>query len=90
MEQKPLQNKEKEKLKGKIKTLNIIAICLLVVQVLGYLTKSGNSNSDAPNESFAYYIGFNLWLIIAIILFIRASSLSSKVTENKENENPNP
>lgn len=89
MEQKPIQNKQKEKLKGKIKTLNIIAICLLIVQVLGYLTTSKNTDNDAPSQSFAYYIGLNLWLIIAIVLFTRASLLSSKMNENKKNENPN-
>lgn len=82
-----MPNKSNEKLKETIKTLNIIAICLLVVQVLGYITRGSTSDINAPSHSIAYYIGYNLWLIIAIILFIRASSLSNKI---KDDENVEP
>lgn len=89
MEQKPILNNDVQKIKSKIKTLNIIAIVLLVIQLLGYITSMKGNDVDSPNKSIGYYVGFNLWIIISIILFIKASTLQSKIDEIKKNETPN-
>ena len=58
------------------------------MQVLGYVN-SINTDSDAPSRTFDYYLLNNLFLIIAIILFIRAYFLSKKLNGENGNANPN-
>lgn len=72
----------------KIKILNVVAIILLVFQILSYL---GNLNTPKNNSTemadlIAYYIGYNLPLIISVILFIIASSLKKKMKQNRTND----
>ena len=71
-----------EKLKGRIKTYNILGSFFLIIQVIGYLSKI-NENSASFQRPFAFYIGFNLWIIIALIFFIRAASIRSKMESNQ-------
>lgn len=89
MAQKSFSKISNPKLKRKIKTLNIIAICLLLIQTFGYLTRNENMHNEIPlefsGESIAYYIGYNLWLIIAIILLIRTFSLNAIIKESDAN-----
>lgn len=70
------------KLKGRIKAYNILGSCFLIIQIIGYLSKI-NENSASFQRPFAFYIGFNLWIIIALIFFSRASSIRSKMESNQ-------
>jgi hypothetical protein len=61
----------------KIKVFNIIAISLLVLQILSYLGQMGKSPEPVAEQSelIGYYLGYNILIIISIILFIRVSKL---------------
>lgn len=65
------------------KILNIIVIILLVCQLLGYL---GNINNKQLNPKgvnlIAFYIGFNLPLILAAIIFLISLILKSSIVKN--------
>lgn len=68
-------------------TLNVIAILLLVYQILGYIgnrNKKFDLNGDIGDVAF--YVGFNLPLIIAFILFLIARYLKKKMRKKEESE----
>jgi len=51
--------------------LNIIALLLIVFQLLGYLGNMGKSPTIAKGvDLVAFYVGFNLPAILALILFL--------------------
>jgi FtsH-binding integral membrane protein len=74
-------------MKKKIKILNIMAICLIVAQVIGYLGNAKEQPIEAIGiDAIAYYIGFNLFGIIAIILFIICFFLRQKLKQNEKKD----
>jgi hypothetical protein len=75
-------------MKKKIKILNIVAIILFVFQILSYL---GNLNTPKntiveKSELIGYYFGFNLAIVISVVLFIIAYSLKRKLKQNTTND----
>ena len=51
--------------------LNIIALLLIIFQLLGYLGTIGKTPTKAQGVNLAaYYLGFNLPAIVALILFL--------------------
>ena len=67
--------------------LNGIAIFLLVFQLLGYLGTLSKDKDTTPAEGVglvAYYIGFNLPVIIAAILFVIAQFQKKKMSKKDE------
>ena len=90
METKPNSNNSIQKIKSNMKTLNIIAIVLLIIQLLGYISSSKGNDIESPSRTFSYYLGFNIWIIISIILFIKSATLQSKIDEIQKNETPKP
>jgi hypothetical protein len=74
-------------MKKKIKTLNIVAICLVAAQAIGYLGNAKEQPVDATGiNTTAYYIGFNLFLITAIILFVISFFLRLKLKRNEKKD----
>jgi uncharacterized membrane protein len=72
-------------MKKKIKTLNTVAICLVVAQAIGYMGKANEQPIDATSiNSTAYYLGFNLFLIAAIILFVISFFLRLRLKRNEK------
>ncbi len=69
----------------KVKILNTIAVILLVFQLLSYLGNSSAENEVLrdPYERLGYYFGFNIALLIAIILFVKASSIKKKLKKKE-------
>ena len=64
--------------------LNIIALLLIVFQLLGYIGTADKEPIKAQGTDFAaFYIGFNLPAIIAIILFIIAQYLKRKINKKE-------
>jgi hypothetical protein len=75
-------------MKKKIKILNIVAIILFVFQILSYL---GNLNTPKntiveKSELIGYYFGFNLAIVISVVLFIIAYSQKRKLKQNTTND----
>ena len=72
----------------KIKTLNIIAIVLVVYQILSYLGSLDNEKRifKSNAEFYGYYLGVNLPIIISVVLFIIAASLKKKLRQKREND----
>ena len=72
----------------KIKTLNIIAIGLLVFKVLSYLGSSTNEKNIilSRTELLGNYFGFNLPLIISVVLFIIASTLNKRMKQKRADD----
>lgn len=70
-------------MRWKIRIINIIAIALTVFQILAYI---GLLTEPLPQENgidaIAFYIGFNIFLIIAAILFCIAYKLKKKWKSN--------
>ncbi len=67
----------------RIKRLNIIGYVLVGFQALVYfssLTRKSESIED-PAELAGYYFGYNLWLMIAIVLFIKARNIRKKLKQ---------
>ncbi len=64
-----------------VKILKTIAFILLLFQLFSYLGSSstGNPPPTDPAGRVGYYFGFNLAIIIAVILFISAASLKKKL-----------
>lgn len=87
MEQKPILKTNVQKIRSKIKTFNRVAIICLLIQIAGYLTS--RNNVYAAHKTIAYYIGYHLWIIASIILFVKAANLRSKLDEIKKNDTPN-
>jgi LPXTG-motif cell wall-anchored protein len=73
------------------KILNIIGMILIVFQLMGYL---GTASADKPTDDFHkeaantiwYHIGYNLFLIIGVILLIIAFFISRKNKKRKLQE----
>jgi membrane protein insertase Oxa1/YidC/SpoIIIJ len=67
-------------MKRKIKILTIIAVILLVFQALAYMgaVKKNNSVIYDQFERAGFYIGFNLPLIVALILLFNVYLLKKK------------
>jgi uncharacterized membrane protein len=67
--------------------LNIIAILLVVFQLIGYLGNMGKKTPELSGiNSVAFFIGFNLPLIVAIFLFLISLFLTSKIRKRKKME----
>ena len=75
-------NNLNSKFKSRIKTFNILESCFIIIQIIGYLSKI-NDDSASFQRPFAYYIGFNLWIILALFFFSRAASIRSKMESNQ-------
>ena len=75
-------------MKRKIKILNIIASVFLVFQILAYLGNINKKTEEIPDLAgkLAYYFGFNLPLIISVILYWRAYYLKKKLKQKNEIE----
>jgi hypothetical protein len=74
-------------MKAKIKTFNIIAICLVVFQLFGYLGNAGKKPAEGnAGDDIAYNIGFNIFFITAIILFIITFFLRRKLKRNEKED----
>ena len=74
-------------MKRKTIILKILTILLAVIQVLGYIgTLSAKKATPNEDQSIAYYLGFNLPLILAAILFVIERNIKRKM-DKKESEN---
>lgn len=72
----------------KIKTLKVIGTVLLALQIIVYLSSFGKQ-SEKPTDTaelFGYYTGFNLLLIIAVILLINAYSLKKRLKKQEQQD----
>lgn len=89
MEQKPISNNSSSKIKVIIKELNIVAVCLLVCQFFKYI-KHGDVLTKQFNNNDSYFIfcliGFNIYLLIALFLFFRATFLGNKLKHIEKDE----
>jgi hypothetical protein len=67
------------------KILNIIALVLAVLQVLGYVgyLNSKPEEEEAGVNAVFFYIGFNLPIIIAAILFVSSLILKRKIDKKE-------
>ncbi len=72
--------KTKKKRKYYLRT----SIILFIAQLLAYY---GNSSSDNPisNQSFAYFIGYNIFVILAVINLILYAKHKEKSETNDNN-----
>jgi TRAP-type C4-dicarboxylate transport system permease small subunit len=60
--------------------LNVIALLLIVLQVLGYWGTMDNAPTQAEGiDLAAFYVGFNLPAILALVLLIIAQYLKRKL-----------
>ena len=67
--------------------LKILMIILVVIQVLGYIgTLTAKKVFPEEDQSFAFYLGFNLPLILATILFANERSIKRKMDKKKSEE----
>ena len=74
-------------MKGARKIIIIISILLTILQLSAYLGSMNAPSTDAKGiEVVAYYIGFNLPVILASILLIISWFLKIKM-QKKEDEN---
>lgn len=66
--------------------LNIITILLLLFQILGYIGDNSTTPTDLTGTNLAaYYIGYNLPIILAAILFTVSWYLKRKI-QKKESQ----
>jgi hypothetical protein len=70
-------------IKKRIKLLNGIGYTLIAIQVLAFIGSLGKKEEPITDkaELIGYYIGSNLFIIIAIILFLKARSLRKKLKD---------
>ena len=68
-------------MRRRIKILNVTAIVFLIIQLASYLGSIEGEDEVITNtpELIGYYLGFNLPLLIAIILFIISFSQKRKL-----------
>jgi hypothetical protein len=76
----------RQNMRRRIKILNVTAIVFLIIQALSYAGSLGGKDEIITNtpELIGYYLGFNLPLIIAIILFIISFSQKRKLQKMEE------
>ena len=89
MEPKTSTNAVNLKIKSKVRNLNIIAVILLVIQVLGYISSMKNIDVETPSRNVGFYIGYNFWIVLSLFFFMRAANLKKKLSENDNNTIPN-
>ncbi len=75
-------------LKKKMNLLNVIGYSLIGLQVLGFLGNLGKKKVPIEDtaELIGYYIGSNIFLIIAIILFIKSRSMRKRLNNSLQSE----
>jgi hypothetical protein len=73
-------------MRRRIKILNVTAIVFLIIQLASYLGSIGGEDEVITNtpELIGYYLGFNLPLLIAIILFIISFFLQKRKLQKME------
>jgi hypothetical protein len=76
-----------KKLKRKMIVLRVIGIILIAFQLLVYL---GNINKPMPDREVSelpgYYIGYNLFLWIGIVMLIWSFNVGKKLKQVKKDE----
>jgi len=76
-----------KKLKRKMIIIRVIGIVLIAFQLLAYL---GNIDEPVParplDELIGYYVGYNLFLWIGIILLIWSINVGKKLKQVKRDE----
>ncbi|MFP9098316.1 hypothetical protein ACLI09_04620 [Flavobacterium sp. RHBU_24] len=76
-----------KKLKRKIIIIRIIGILLIAIQMLGYLGNIDEPMPERPvDELIGYYIGYNLFLWIGIVLLIWSFNVGKKLKQVKRDE----
>ncbi|OSZ77587.1 hypothetical protein CAP36_14530 [Chitinophagaceae bacterium IBVUCB2] len=65
--------------------LNIITILLVLFQILGYIGRNITHRHTTGTNLVAYYIGFNMPVILAAILFTMSWYLKRKI-QKKESQ----
>ena len=72
----------------RIKRLNAVAIILLVLQIFSYLGRitSASETFTDKGELIGYYIGFNLPIIISVIIFIITFTQKRKLKQGTESD----
>ena len=73
----------------KISTRRTVAIVLVALQFFSYLgtiTDKGSEKHGNAAESTGYYIGYNFFLIVALVLFINVGALKKKMRKEEENK----
>lgn len=75
------------KMRRTIRIINIIAIALVVFEILAYIGSIGDPPIEGKGiNAIAFYIGFNIFLIIALLLFGIAYHLKNKSKRNNQND----
>ena len=73
-------------IKKRIKLLNVIGYILVAIQVLSFIGSLGREEEPITEMPvlIGYYIGSNLFFIIALVLFLRARSLRKKLNNSNQ------
>lgn len=75
-----------KQMKLRIRIYTIVAVVLSIIQILGYLGNHFSSEEELKSKSVPEYLGFNIFIIIAVFLFIDIYYLKKKL-KNKELQN---
>lgn len=76
-----------KKLKRKMIIIRVIGIVLIVLQLVAYLGTIDEPMPERPlNELIGYYIGYNLFLWIGIVLLIWSYNVGKKLKQVKRDE----
>lgn len=70
----------------RIKKYTIIAVLLLTIQILGYLGSLFSSEEKLKFKSVPYFLGFNIFIIIAVFFLIEIRHLRKKL-KNQDLQN---
>lgn len=72
-----------------VRIIRIIAVILILFQLLGYLGTLLGTNANKEEgptliiDRIAYFIGFNIFLIIGILLLMIAASVKKRVKKKE-------